>query len=99
MLVNLIDLYNFSISIELTQMVNFPTWISDCDSQSPALMDLFFSYAKICSTMAFPPLENTDHIVVSVSTDVPSYSQWGNPFHCIAYDYSHADWDGLQSFE
>ena len=41
MLVNLIDLYNFSISIELTQMVNFPTWISDCDSQSPALMDLF----------------------------------------------------------
>ena len=49
--------------------------------------------------MAFPPLENTDHIVVSVSTDVPSYSQWGNPFHCIAYDYSHADWDGLQSFE
>ena len=42
MLVNLIDLYNFSISIDLTQMVNFPTWISDCDSQSPALMDFFF---------------------------------------------------------
>ena len=33
--------YNFSISHDLTQMVNFPTWISDCDSHSPALSDLF----------------------------------------------------------
>ena len=24
--------YNFSISNDLTQMVNFPTWIPDCDS-------------------------------------------------------------------
>ena len=22
-------------------------------------------------------------------------SQWNAPFHCIAYDFSHADWDGL----
>ena len=27
------------------------------------------SEASICSTMAFPPLENFDHVVVSVSTD------------------------------
>ena len=33
--------YNFSISNDLTQMVNFPTWIPDCDSHSPALLDLF----------------------------------------------------------
>ena len=33
--------YNFSISNDLTQIVNFPTWISDCDSHSPALLDLF----------------------------------------------------------
>ena len=26
--------YNFSTSNELIKMVNFPTWISDCDSQS-----------------------------------------------------------------
>ena len=31
--------YNFSISNDLTQMVNFPTPISDCDSHSPALLD------------------------------------------------------------
>ena len=34
--------YNFSISNDLTQIVNFPTQIPDCDSHSPALLDLFF---------------------------------------------------------
>ena len=33
--------YNFSISNDVTQMVNFPTRIPDCDSHSPALLDLF----------------------------------------------------------
>ena len=33
--------YNFSISNDLTQMVNFPTRIPDCDSHSTALLDLF----------------------------------------------------------
>ena len=37
--------YNFSISNDLTQMVNFSTWIPDCDSHSPAL--LIFSDASI----------------------------------------------------
>ena len=47
--------YNFSISNDLTQMVNFPTRIPDCDSHSPALLDLFISSdASICSSMAFP---------------------------------------------
>ena len=51
--------YNFSISNDLTQIVNFPTRITDCDSHCPALSDLFISYdASICSTMAFSPLEN-----------------------------------------
>ena len=77
-------------------MVNFPTWIPDCDSHSPALLDLFISSdASICSTMTFPPLGNSDHVVVSVSIDFPSYSQWGAPFHCIAYIYSRADWNSL----
>ena len=45
--------------------------------------------------MAFPPLGNSDHIVVSVSIDFPTNSQQDAPFHRIAYDYSRADWDGL----
>ena len=78
-------------------MVSFPTWIPDCYSRSPALLDLFHSSdASICSTMAFPPLGNSDHVVVSVSIDFSTNSQQNAPFHCIAYDYSYADWDGLR---
>ena len=36
--------YNFSISNSFTQMVNFPTGIPDCDSHSPALLNLFRSW-------------------------------------------------------
>ena len=34
-------------------------------------------------------------MVVSVSIDFPSSSQWNTLFHRIAYDYSCADWDSL----
>ena len=88
--------YNFSISNDLTQMVTFPTRIPDCEPNSPALLDLFLSSdTSICSIMAFLPLGNSDNVVVSVSIDFPINSKWNAPFHCIAYDYSCADWDGL----
>ena len=68
--------YNFSISNDLIQMVNFPTWIPDCDCHSSALLDLFFcSDASICSTMAFSPFGNFGHVVVSVSIDSPINSK------------------------
>ena len=77
-------------------MVNFPTWIPDCGSHSPALLNFFLSFdASICSTMVFSPLGNSDHVVASLSSDFPSYSQQDVPFQCISYDYSHANWDGL----
>ena len=72
-------------------MVNF-----DCDSHSPALLaSFFFSDASISSAMPFPPLGNSDHVVVSVSIDFPSNSQQDVPLHYIAYDNSCADWDDL----
>ena len=56
--------YNFYISNEFTQMVNFPTRIQDCDSHIPALLGLFLSSdASICSTMALPPLRNSDMLL------------------------------------
>ena len=62
-----------------------------------ALVDLFISSdASICLIMAFPPLGNSDHVVVSVSIDFPSNSKRDVLFHRIAYDYSCADWDGLR---
>ena len=85
-LVELIDsgeLFIIFISNDPTQVVNFSTWIPDCDSHSLALLDLFlYSDASICSTMAFVPSRNSDHVIVSVSIA---------PFHCIAYDYPCAD--------
>ena len=41
-------------------------------------------------------VDHSDHVVVSVSIDFPSNSQWNAPFHRIAYDYSRAEWDDLR---
>ena len=88
-------LETFFDSNNLTQMIRFSTWPPNLDSHSPALLDLFISSnASICSTMAFSPLENPDH-VVSVSIDWPSNSKTDAPFHHLAYDYFRADWDVL----
>ena len=45
--------------------------------------------------MAFPPLGNSNHVVVSISVDFLQNSKWDALFHCIAYDDSFADWDSL----
>ena len=59
-------------------------------------MDLLLSSdASIYSTIAFLPLGNSDHVVVSVSVDFWLNSQWDTPFHHIIFDFSHADWDSL----
>ena len=77
-------------------MLDFPTRIPDCHSHSPALLDLLISSdATICSAMAFPPMGNSDHVVVSVSIVFPSNSQRDAPLHRIACGYSRADWDCL----
>ena len=59
-------------------------------------LDLFLSSdASICSTMVLSPLGNSDHVVVSVSIDFQSNSKRDSSFHCIAYDYSRAEWYNL----
>ena len=61
-------------------------------SLTVTLLDLFLSSdTSICSTMAFPPLGNSDHVVISLSIDFPISSKQDAPFHHIAYDYSPAD--------
>ena len=99
-LINLVKSYNFSISIDLTQMVNFPTQIPDFDSHSPVLLDFFLSSdASICSTMAFPLLGNSDYIFVSVSIYFPLNSTQDVLIHYVAYDFSCLLGWPLWSFE
>ena len=45
--------------------------------------------------MAFPPLGNSDYVVVLVSIDFPINTKQDAPFHRIAYDHSQANWDDL----
>ena len=88
--------YNFSILNNHTQMANCPTHIQEFDSLSPVLLKLSLSSdASIYSTMSFPLLPNWDHVIVSVSIDFLSNSQRDALLHCISYDYSCADWEGL----
>ena len=78
-LVELIDLVNSVITF-LSQMTLL-RWLTfllgpQTDSRSTALLDFFLSSdSSICSTMAFPPLGISDHVVVSVSIDFSSNSQ------------------------
>ena len=68
--------YNFSISNDLTRMIDFAARIPVCDFYSPAPLNFFLSSdASIYSTMAFPPLGNSVSDVVSVSIDFQSNSQ------------------------
>ena len=46
--------YNFSISNDLTQVVNFPSWIPDCHSHSTALLGLFLSSDASMFCNGFP---------------------------------------------
>ena len=67
-LVNLflgMELVNFFISNDLTQIVDFSTWTHDCHSHIPVLLDLFISSDNsICSTVVFLPTEIFHYVVV-----------------------------------
>ena len=52
---------------------------------------IFSSDGRICSTMAFPPSGNLDHVVISVSKRFRSNLKEDVLFHPIDYDYPHAD--------
>ena len=91
-LVEMIDLVNFLI-IFLSQIILIKWLIfllrSLTVTLSPTLLDLFLSSdAGICSTMAFPQLGNSNHVVASVSIDFLSNSKRDALFHCIVFDNS-----------
>ena len=95
-LVELIDLVN-SVIIFLSQMIllRWLPFLLRFQTVIPIVLlfwiSLFLLMLAFVIQFAFPPLENSDHFVVSVSIDFPSNSQQDAPFHCIGYNYFRAD--------
>ena len=80
-------------------MVSFSTRISDCNSHSTALLELFISSnLRIFSIVAFPLFVHLNHVVISVPIDFSRNSKRNTLFHCRAYDYCCPDWDSLQVY-
>ena len=57
---------------------------------------IWISFFLLTLALVLPPLENSEHVIVSVSIDFLSNSQRDDPFQFIACDYSRADWDGFR---
>ena len=86
----------FLFQITLFRWLTFLLWSPEIWFSQSCLLDLILSSdASICSTMAFPPLEDSDHVAASVSINFLPNSKEHVPFHHIVYDYSWTDWDGL----
>ena len=86
--------FTISISNDFTQMNNPPARIHDYNSHSSSSTGFFPSDPSIRSTVAFPSLENSDHVVVLFSIDFPSNSKGDASFYHKPHDYSH-DWDDI----
>ena len=69
-------------------LLSFLLWLTQSSS-----FGFLSSDASICSTMAYPPFENSDHVLMSVFINFPIDSKQDALFHQMAYDYSCADWD------
>ena len=81
--------YDYFVSNDFTQDVNFPYQIPDVDSHSPVIVYLFLSDPNNCSAGAVSPFGNSDPLFVLVSIDLPSNSKGDAVFHCITIDYSY----------
>ena len=83
--------YNFSISNDLTKMVNFPIGVPDCDSHSPAHLDFFHLMLVFFLLWLSLYWEILIILLPYCSIDFPSKLKRDAPFHRIVYDYSRVD--------
>lgn len=64
--------YDNFLSNNLSQMVNFPTWIQDFDSYGPTYLGLFLpSDPSIYCIVVISPLGNSGNVAVSFSIYFP----------------------------
>ena len=82
---------------ELTNLLSWLRFLLDSLTVTLTVLLIWFisSVSSICSTVVFPPLWNSHHVVVSISIDFPSNSKGVASSHFAAYDYSRIDCDGL----
>ena len=99
-LVELIDLVN-SVVIFLYQMT-LPRWLTFLlRFQTVIFIVLPFWIYSFLLMLVFVLQWLPLHILTLLSQfplNFPQNSQWDAPFHCIAYDYFHADWEGLLDY-
>ena len=78
-------------------------FFSLCQSRSLVLFRVFAavssnidvsSSASVSSTIVFPPLGNSNNVLVLGCNNFSSSLKGDVPFHYTAFDYSRADWDG-----
>ena len=94
-----INAFNFAISQNLAQTVDFPTRFPDRDDQSPSLLDLFLSSnPAICKTSPLSPLGNSDHGIVCLDIALCTKSAQESPFHRTLFSYERGDWDSFRDF-
>ena len=63
---------------DLTQLVNYPSGISDCDSQNPVLMDLFLS-----SDVLQKPVLHWEILVMLLSQFTLTFNQTQKGMPCL----------------
>ena len=85
--------YDFSISNDFRYLNLLLGSLTVTFAVLPFQICLLLVKVVFFSAVAFPPLGNSDDVVVSVSIDFSSNTKWDALFHCIAYDYYFADWD------
>ena len=94
----LIDLVN-SVTFFLSQMALLRWLIFLLGSLTVILTFMLFWIYLVLLMLVFVlqwlSLHWEIHAIVSVSIDFPINSKGDAPFHCIAYDWACADWDGV----
>ena len=87
--------YKFGISNDLTQMVYFPTWLIDVTVTGLLFWIYLFSMTLVFYNV-FPSNGKFWSCCCLSFHNFPINSKQDALLHCIAYDYSYADWNGLR---
>ena len=86
---------NFSISVDLTHMVNFLNWLSDCHSHSLVLLDLFLFLVPVF-VLQWTSLSWVILMILlfQVKFTFHPTQKADAMLNWVAYHQSRVDWDG-----